>query len=103
MARRASKIGTVLWNQADECLLLAALEEADRRRPGDLHLVRLVRVRAELPKARFDDAALRLSERREIVLHHHDYPGSLSPDKLAELIHDRRAGVYYVGIALTHR
>ncbi len=92
----------MLWHQADECLVLAALTEAEAKTPGALHSVRQVRQATELPKERFDGAALRLERRREVVLHYHDYPGGLSPGERAALIHDPR-GVYYVGIAVPTR
>jgi len=54
---------------------------------------------AGLEKTVFDRAILDLAEREQLTLHRHDYPASLSPGTLADLIHDGR-GTYYVGMAL---
>jgi hypothetical protein len=68
-------------------------------KPGGLLSVRAVRERAQLPKAVFDAIALELQRRRELVLHHHDFPTSLSATEREELIAGPNS-VYYIGLAL---
>jgi hypothetical protein len=108
------------WARAAEAaearLLKAVDDEAATEPPGALLGVKAVRARAGLDKKAFDDAALRLAKKRVIMLHHHDFPTSLSEDERGELIHEPHApnhigtneraeliedgkGVYYVGIA----
>jgi hypothetical protein len=84
----------------DEGRVLSAVRElASREPPGTLLSVRAVRATVPIEKARFDRAALRLSEAGKIVLHHHDFPASLSPAERAELVEDSR-GTHYIGVAL---
>jgi hypothetical protein len=103
--------------EANEAMVLKALDEqAAMEPPGALLGVMDVRARAGLDKSAFDEAAVRLARKRVIVLHHHDFPTSLSEEERAELIHDPRAphhvgmnehveliddgqGVHYIGIA----
>jgi len=54
---------------------------------------------AGLGKQEFDRAVLDLARRQHLVLHRHDYPTSLSPSALEELVFDG-VRTYYVGIAL---
>lgn len=68
-------------------------------KPGSLLSVRKVRERAGLPKAMFDLIALDLQRRGKLVLHHHDFPQSLSKSDLAQLI-EAPNSVYYIGLAL---
>jgi hypothetical protein len=58
-----------------------------------------LRRRAGLSKEEFDRQSLALARAGHLSLHQHDFPGSLSPERLAELITDG-AGRYYVGLAL---
>ncbi|HEU4404767.1 MAG TPA: hypothetical protein VFS43_05695 [Polyangiaceae bacterium] len=79
--------------------LLRALDEVAAREPvGSLLLVERVRARAGLDKEEFDRAALDLAKAERVVLHYHDYPTSLPPEELAQLVDDG-AGTYYIGIA----
>jgi hypothetical protein len=107
---------TALAAEADEAKMLNALdEEAATEPPGALLGVKAVRARAGLDKRAFDEAALRLAKKRVFMLHHHDFPTSLSADERAQLIHDPHApnhvgrnehaeliddgqGAYYIGI-----
>jgi hypothetical protein len=66
--------------------------------PGALLSVREVRAAAKLPKDTFDALALNLARHGRIVLHHHDFPSSLSVKERSELIEDL-SGTHYVGIA----
>jgi len=54
---------------------------------------------AGLEKQKFDRAVLDLARRQHLILHRHDYPTSLSPSALEELVFDG-VRTYYVGIAL---
>jgi hypothetical protein len=84
---------------SDEDLVRGALAELARREPpGTLIPVRALRQHVSLEKARFDRAVLQLSENGIAVIHHHDYPQSLSDRERNELVIDER-GTYYVGIA----
>lgn len=60
-----------------------------------------LRRKAQLPKERFDQAALALSRQGAVVLHEHDAPSLLSEERRDELVVDRE-GRYYVGISWTH-
>lgn len=66
--------------------------------PGALLLVVDVRAKAGLSKEAFDRIALELSQRGDIVLHHHDHAMTLSAADRATLVHD--GAQYYVGMAL---
>ncbi len=83
----------------DEERLLRTLDDLGSL-PGAMALlsVREVRARAGLDKSRFDRAVLSLSHAGAVVLHHHDFPSSLSEQERAELVVDER-GTHYVGIA----
>jgi hypothetical protein len=67
--------------------------------PGALLSVRDVREKSGLPKAVFDALALRLAAENVIVLHHHDFPASLSAAERAQLIKGSN-GMFFVGMAL---
>ena len=69
---------------------------ADR---GALVTARVLRAAAGLPKPQFDELALQLSRAGRIVLHRHDFAGSLSVAERDELVTDG-AGEYFVGMAL---
>ena len=69
---------------------------ADR---GALVTARVLRAAAGLPKRQFDELALQLSRAGRIVLHRHDFAGSLSAAERDELVTDG-AGEYFVGMAL---
>lgn len=69
---------------------------ADR---GALVPARVLRGAAGLPKKQFDELALQLSRAGRIVLHRHDFAGSLSVAERDELVTDG-AGDYFVGMAL---
>lgn len=83
----------------DRDALLRALSVLAAERAGQgLLLVRELRAMAGLEKERFDAAALDLSRERAVILHHHDFPESLSAAEREELVRGKR-GTYYVGIA----
>ncbi|MFN0086241.1 MAG: hypothetical protein ACKVX9_12710 [Blastocatellia bacterium] len=57
-------------------------------------------LREQIPdKASFDAAVLRLAEQETLALHYHDFPASLSPNELEELVTDG-CGHFYIGAAL---
>ena len=70
-------------------------------REGNGALIPLRRLRGELrlSKERFDAAVLRLFAQDAIILHHHDYVGSLSAAERDDLVIDEH-GNHYVGVAL---
>lgn len=76
----------------------ALLQMASEKPAGTLLLVRELRDRVRLDKARFDAAAIALSEGGAAVLHHHGHAGALSETDREKLIFDGQ-GTYYVGIA----
>jgi hypothetical protein len=63
-----------------------------------LFQMRELRARLDFDKSRFDRLALELSRDGQIILHHHDFPASLSPDERQQLVQDDR-GTHYSGIA----
>lgn len=73
-----------------------------QNKPGALLSIREVRDRANLSKADFDRTALAFAAKRELVLHHHDFPESLSAAQRAVLIEDDK-GTVYIGLALPTR
>jgi hypothetical protein len=80
-------------------ILLGALRSLVRENPsGSLLSLRELRARVSLDKDVFDATALALSKEGVVVLHHHDYPDSLSASEKRELVQDGR-GTSYVGIA----
>lgn len=66
---------------------------------GALIPIRKLRGSIPLAKDRFDAAVLQLYADDAIILHHHDYVGSLTDTERNELVLDRH-GNYYVGVAL---
>jgi 2'-5' RNA ligase len=85
--------------QDDDAVRDGLRKLASREPPGALLSVRSLRsLLPSLDKPRFDGALLRLSQEGEIVLHHHDFPSSLSPAERDELVRDEQ-GVHYVGVA----
>lgn len=84
----------------DEAVFLTELEVLARGEiPGTLFSIAELRAQSTLPKARFDRAALGLSRKERVTLHHHDHPFALSESSRAALVFDPRHDVYYVGIA----
>lgn len=79
-------------------LFLGALGDLARERGTGLLSVRELRSRTPLDKPRFDRAALELSREGKVILHHHDFPGSLSEADRQSLVVDER-GTHYVGVA----
>jgi hypothetical protein len=59
--------------------------------------IRELRRLLTLTKNNFDRAVFSLAVRGRVALHHHDFPGSLSPAEREEMVRDDR-GTYYVGI-----
>ena len=59
--------------------------------------IRELRRSMGLEKDVFDRAVLSLALQGKVVLHHHDFPSSLSPEERDELVRDEQ-GTYYVGI-----
>lgn len=82
----------------DDAVLAALRELASREPPGALLSVRALRAITPLDRARFDGTVLRLSRAGKLMLHHHDFPASLSEPERAELVKDEH-GVHYVGVA----
>jgi len=79
-------------------LVLQALgEEARQNPPGALLLIKNLRARVDLDKARFDQAVLELAREGRVSLHYHDYPESLSEAERAKLVVDER-GHHYLGV-----
>jgi hypothetical protein len=70
-----------------------------REGKGALIPVRQLRALLRLEKTRFDVALLRLFADDAVILHHHDYVGSLSESERNELVLDQH-GNYYIGVAL---
>jgi hypothetical protein len=84
----------------DEASLLAAVRDLTAQEgEGALVSIRRVRAMRSLDKGRFDRAMLRLQSARKVTMHHHDFPGSLSPEERGGLVEDGR-GVFYVGVTL---
>ena len=80
-------------------LLLRVLERLTAQHPdGTLFSFPDVRPHVPLSKAAFDRAALSLATEGVLVLHHHDFPASLSPEERHQLVSDA-SGVYYLGVA----
>ena len=92
--------GGIVGTADEQAVIGAVMALATHHPPGTLLSVPRVRVRAGLDKTRFDAAALRLSLARRVVLHHHDYPASLSSAERNQLIFDPASSTYYIGIAL---
>lgn len=91
--------GSVTDEVHEDAAVLSAVGELAAREPsGALLAVRSVRALVRLDKARFDAAVLRLSAAGRVVLHHHDFPASLSDAERAGLVVDEY-GTHYVGIA----
>jgi hypothetical protein len=90
-------------SRSDRDAFLRALDDLTQKSPpGRLLLVRELRAEVPIDKTRFDETALDLAREGAIVLHHHDFPSSLSAEERSELIEDAR-GTHYVGIALRSR
>ncbi len=82
-------------SQFNKALLAVKAEN----KPNALLSVGEVRAQAHLPKSVFDRIALDLAATNLLVLHHHDFPASLSAAERLELIVDPK-GTHYVGMAL---
>jgi hypothetical protein len=68
-------------------------------KPGALLPIRELRARLPFDKQQFDHMALELMRDELVILHHHDFPESLSDPDRAELVVDT-CGNHFVGIAL---
>ncbi len=89
-------------DQAKRAVLDAVDAVADRSGgTGGLLSVREVRAEAKLTKDAFDRGALALMKERRIVLHHHDFPASLTQAERDQMVRQQvGTGVtYYLGIA----
>jgi hypothetical protein len=71
----------------------------EREGSGSLIPIRKLRGSLELPKNRFDAAVLQLYADDAVILHHHDFVGSLSDAERNELVLDKH-GNHYIGVAL---
>lgn len=80
-------------------ILHGVQELVAREGHGALIPIRKLRGALRLPKERFDTAVLDLYMKDTLILHHHDYVGSLSDAERDELVLDRH-GNYYIGVAL---
>ena len=86
--------------QFPELDLLSAVRRLDPNAQfGALITFRDLRRAVPSEKAVFDRTVLDLSRHGRVSLHRHDYPASLSPEELDELVSDGQ-GTYYVGLAL---
>jgi len=86
--------------QNDLEILMSGLRElVGREGRGALIAMRRLRSAVSLPKERFNAAVLELYTKDRIILHHHDYVGSLSESEREELVVDQY-GNYFVGAAL---
>ncbi len=71
-------------------------------RPGILLSVRALRDKVRgVSKTDFDATVMMLAERGLVVLHHHDFPYSLSETERRKLVEDGK-GTHYVGLAIRH-
>jgi|GEM_PF-3302992 len=82
-----------------EKILRGVQQLVAREGQGALIPIRKLRSALQLPKQRFDAAVLDLYANDTIILHHHDYVGSLSDAERDELVVDRHNN-YYIGVAL---
>jgi hypothetical protein len=83
--------------------LLRELKRLAAEKPNEALLsIRELRARVDLDKKTFDEATLELSREGVLVLHHHDFPTSLSEAERAILVEDDH-GTHYVGIALRRK
>lgn len=84
---------------ADTDKVMAAIDKVAAREPENaMLLVEDVRKQAGLSKSAFDKAALDLSTSDRTMLHYHDIPSSVSPEKRAQWVVDSE-GTHYIGIA----
>jgi hypothetical protein len=84
-------------DRADVLQSVRALEAREGR--GALIPIRKLRAALHLNKERLDAALLGLYADDAVILHHHDYVGSLTESERSELVLDRH-GNHYVGVAL---
>jgi len=82
-----------------DAVLRGLRELVARDGAGALIPVRRLRAELRLAKEQFDAAVLQLYARDAIILHHHDYVGSLSTAERDALVIDKH-GNHYVGVAL---
>jgi len=88
-------------DRGDQDVLMAGLRElVAREGVGALIAIRKLRGSVPLSKERFDSAMLELFARDSVILHHHDYVGSLTEAERDELVVDQY-GNHYVGVALS--
>jgi len=86
-------------SQAADRVLSAVDRLAAREPPGALLEVEEVRrIAGDLGKRAFDQAVLGLRASGIVILHHHDFPARLPPERRAALVEDEN-GTCYVGIA----
>ena len=85
--------------EAREQVLAGVRELVRREGSGALIPIRQLRAALSLPKADFDRAVFELRDADGVILHHHEYVGSLSEAERGELVVDRY-GNYYMGVAL---
>jgi hypothetical protein len=83
--------------------VLQELKRLGAEKPNEaLLMIRELRSRVGLEKKAFDESILELSRSGDVVLHHHDFPTSLSESERSMLVEDER-GTHYVGIALRRK
>ncbi|MDX2031437.1 MAG: hypothetical protein SF339_12250 [Blastocatellia bacterium] len=85
-----------------QAILDAIARLAPPSSPGAVVSTRTLRqaVNEQFPeKAEFDRAVLELAAQEKLAVHYHDFPASLSPGELDELVTDGR-GNFYIGVAL---
>ena len=84
---------------ADEAAVLAAARDLAAVKGRDALLaIRLVRLAAGLPAARFDAAVRALKMAYVVDLHYHDLPSAIPAGQRVEMIQER--GITYVGMVL---
>lgn len=85
-----------------QAILDAIARLAPPSSPGAAVSVRMLReaVKTQIPeKEAFDRMILDLAAQEKLAVHYHDFPASLSPGELDELVTDGR-GNFYIGVAL---
>lgn len=86
--------------QRDQDQVMSAVRELEDEMPGALHSI----ARRLRPKLRFMNpeffsrAVLALGRKGKLVLHHHDYPASLTDEEREAMVTDGKT--YYIGVAL---
>ncbi|MGC4089519.1 MAG: hypothetical protein QM756_16835 [Polyangiaceae bacterium] len=89
----------VTRTEARQRVMNGVRELLRREGVGALIPIRKLRAVVSLAKPEFDAAVFELRDDESVILHHHEYVGSLSEAERAELVLDRY-GNYFMGVAL---